>query len=89
MIEARMEQIEQKQKSSFMHYLVPQAIVKFKQGFGRLIRHKEDRGAIICLDTRVVNKRYGQAFLDSLPTCQTAFVDRSTLVQSIKEHLKH
>jgi DNA polymerase-3 subunit epsilon/ATP-dependent DNA helicase DinG len=46
---------------------VPQAILKFKQGFGRLIRSRNDRGVVAVLDRRVLSKRYGQAFLNSLP----------------------
>jgi Rad3-related DNA helicase len=53
----------------FLQYSVPQAILKFKQGFGRLIRSKSDRGVVAVLDRRVLSKRYGQAFLDSLPDC--------------------
>ena len=52
---------------SFSEYQVPQAILRFKQGFGRLIRSKEDRGVVVCLDRRLLSKRYGQTFLDSLP----------------------
>jgi DNA polymerase-3 subunit epsilon/ATP-dependent DNA helicase DinG len=51
----------------FANYAVPQAILKFKQGFGRLIRSKEDRGVVAILDRRIVSKRYGQLFLHSLP----------------------
>jgi DNA polymerase-3 subunit epsilon/ATP-dependent DNA helicase DinG len=48
---------------------VPQAILKFKQGFGRLIRSKSDRGVVAVLDRRVLSKHYGQTFLNSLPDC--------------------
>lgn len=51
----------------FAEYAIPQAILKFKQGFGRLIRSKEDRGVVTILDRRIVSKRYGQLFLHSLP----------------------
>lgn len=53
----------------FSQYAVPQAVLRFKQGFGRLIRRKTDRGAMIVLDGRIHTKPYGQAFLRSLPTC--------------------
>jgi len=46
---------------------VPQAILRFKQGFGRLIRSREDRGIVTVLDKRLLTKKYGQIFLDSLP----------------------
>lgn len=51
----------------FSQYSIPQAILMFRQGFGRLIRRKEDRGVVAIFDRRVISKRYGQAFLDSLP----------------------
>jgi DNA polymerase-3 subunit epsilon/ATP-dependent DNA helicase DinG len=51
----------------FGEYAVPQSILRFKQGFGRLIRSKEDRGIVVVLDRRLLSKKYGQQFLDSLP----------------------
>ena len=53
----------------FGEYSLPQAILKFRQGFGRLIRDKEDRGVVALLDRRIWEKRYGKAFIDSLPSC--------------------
>lgn len=53
----------------FMEYAVPQAVLRFRQGFGRLIRSKTDRGVVVLLDKRVLSKRYGRVFLDSLPAC--------------------
>jgi ATP-dependent DNA helicase DinG len=50
-----------------MEYTVPQAVIKFRQGFGRLIRRKTDRGAIVVMDARVLKKFYGKVFLNSLP----------------------
>jgi DNA polymerase-3 subunit epsilon/ATP-dependent DNA helicase DinG len=52
---------------SFSNYSIPEAILTFRQGFGRLIRTKEDRGVVAIFDRRVISKRYGQAILDSLP----------------------
>ena len=70
-IEARIEEIERRGGNAFMEYTVPQAAIKFKQGFGRLIRRKTDRGAILILDKRLVEKPYGRVFLNSLPACGT------------------
>jgi DNA polymerase-3 subunit epsilon/ATP-dependent DNA helicase DinG len=56
-------------EDAFSQYSVPQAILKFKQGFGRLIRSKQDRGVVVVLDRRVISKRYGQSFINSLPDC--------------------
>jgi len=67
-IQARSEAIEKKGGHSFVDYLLPQAIVKLKQGTGRLIRSKRDRGCILCLDSRLITKGYGSKFLKSLPS---------------------
>lgn len=66
-LEARAEHITASGRDSFMEYTVPQAVIKFKQGFGRLIRSKDDRGAVLILDSRVLSKNYGRSFLKSLP----------------------
>lgn len=68
-IQARTEAIAAANGDPFLEYTIPQAIVKFKQGFGRLIRNKKDRGCIVCLDSRIVTKNYGKLFLNSLPNC--------------------
>jgi len=64
---ARVEDLEARGKNPFLAFTVPQAVLKFKQGFGRLIRSSTDRGAVVVLDRRIITKRYGQAFLRSLP----------------------
>lgn len=66
-LEARMEYIEKQGGNPFMELAVPLAVIKFKQGLGRLIRRKTDRGAIMILDKRIKEKNYGKAFLHSLP----------------------
>ena len=55
----------------FYHYQVPDAILRFRQGFGRLIRSKTDRGVVVVMDKRVTSKGYGKLFLESLPECTT------------------
>lgn len=67
LIAARSEYLEQKGKNSFQDFLLPEAVLRFKQGFGRLIRSKTDRGFVILLDSRIIEKRYGKVFLSSLP----------------------
>jgi ATP-dependent DNA helicase DinG len=69
LIEARIERIESSGGNSFMDFSLPEAILKFRQGVGRLIRTKQDKGIVVVLDNRVLNKRYGQAFLDAIPKC--------------------
>ena len=66
-LEARAEALEKAGGDPFREYTVPQAVIRFKQGFGRLIRNRTDRGVVLILDSRVVNKNYGRIFLDSLP----------------------
>ena len=53
----------------FHEYTIPDAVLRFRQGFGRLIRRIDDRGTVVLLDSRIWQKRYGQAFLDALPRC--------------------
>lgn len=66
-LEARAEAIEEAGGNAFRDYSVPQAVIKFRQGFGRLIRRRSDRGAVVVLDKRIITKFYGKIFLDSLP----------------------
>ncbi len=68
--QARHEALEKKGLSSFVHYALPRAVVKFKQAFGRLIRRSTDFGVIVCLDSRLCQKSYGSAFLKSIPSCK-------------------
>jgi len=67
LIEARIERIERAGGNAFGEYSLPEAVLKFKQGFGRLIRSKSDSGSVVVLDPRIVTKRYGRAFVDALP----------------------
>jgi ATP-dependent DNA helicase DinG len=69
LIEARIEAIEARGGNAFSEFSLPEAILKFRQGVGRLIRTKTDSGIIVVLDNRVLNKRYGQAFLEAIPKC--------------------
>ena len=67
--EARTELIESRNGNSFVEYHVPQAIMMFKQGFGRLIRTKTDRGVVAVLDPRISTKYYGRSFINAIPEC--------------------
>ena len=67
MIAARFEEIEKNGGNSFADYSVPDAVLRFRQGIGRLIRSKSDSGIIVILDKRVISKPYGRKFLNSIP----------------------
>ena len=84
LIAAHLEELEKQGKNSFLHYSVPEAILKFRQGFGRLIRNKSDRGVVIVLDNRVLFTSYGRAFLEALPVRHRAFRAPAELLQTIK-----
>jgi ATP-dependent DNA helicase DinG len=74
LIEARVEAIEEKGGKPFFDLQVPQAVIKLKQGFGRLIRTATDKGQVVIFDPRVLTKAYGKQFLEALPVCRR-FVD--------------
>ena len=74
LIEARIEAIEARGGNSFGEFSLPEAILKFRQGVGRLIRTKTDQGIIVALDNRILTKQYGQAFIDALPKCPVEVV---------------
>jgi len=74
LIAGRLERIKQQGGNPFYDYQLPSAIIKFKQGFGRLIRSKTDTGIVVILDSRVVNKTYGARFLAAIPKCETEIV---------------
>lgn len=70
---ARAEAIEKRGGNAFMELSLPEAVIRFKQGFGRLIRHSDDYGAVVVLDSRLTKKQYGRLFLSSLPETKTSF----------------
>ena len=67
--EARIEELRRQHIDPFSHYQIPRAIIQLKQGFGRLIRKKTDRGVVSLLDSRISRRGYGKQFIDSLPPC--------------------
>lgn len=69
-VEAKIEFLRTQNKNPFLHYQLPQAIILLKQGFGRLIRSKKDKGIVAILDPRLKTRHYGEMFLRSLPRCK-------------------
>ncbi|HEU0047353.1 MAG TPA: helicase C-terminal domain-containing protein, partial [Nitrososphaera sp.] len=84
-IEARVEALAEKGRNPFLEYTVPQAVIKFKQGFGRLIRSKADRGSIMIFDRRILEKHYGKVFLRSLPECQSVYGKQEAVFDAVKK----
>jgi len=74
LIEARIEQIESTGGNAFADYSLPEAVLKFRQGVGRLIRARTDRGIVVLLDNRLLTKRYGKTFLAALPKCPVEII---------------
>jgi Rad3-related DNA helicase/DNA polymerase III epsilon subunit-like protein len=81
---ARSEQFE----DSFREYALPQAILRFKQGFGRLIRHQSDRGVLVVLDRRLRSKSYGKQFIKALPDCTLNDAPQSQLGALVRSWLR-
>ncbi len=68
-VAARLKRIKEKGGDPFKEYSLPEAVLKFRQGFGRLIRSQTDEGIVVVLDSRLLTKWYGRVFLRSLPEC--------------------
>lgn len=84
---ARVEAIERRGGNPFMELSLPEAVMKFKQGFGRLMRRKSDRGVVLILDSRVVKKRYGSLFLNSLPPAMRSVKAGDAILLEIEDFL--
>lgn len=87
LISARCELLESQGRNPFYDYMVPDAVIRLKQGVGRLIRSKHDRGAVVLCDPRVISKSYGKVFIQSLPIPAKVFRDARGAVQAVAEFL--
>lgn len=85
--EARREAIEKRGGNPFMELSLPAAVMKFKQGFGRLMRRSDDHGAVVVLDSRIIKKKYGRLFLQSLPETKTSFYDFTGILRDIENFI--
>lgn len=73
----------EKGKNSFYEYQIPEAVIKFKQGIGRLIRRKDDRGNILILDDRIIKKSYGSYFKEAIPTKKINVLRKKEIIELI------
>ena len=84
---ARSEAIEKRGGSSFMELSVPEAVIKYRQGIGRLIRRSDDKGVVVVLDRRIYEKRYGSIFLASMPPCKKMYEPISEITKKINSFI--
>jgi ATP-dependent DNA helicase DinG len=75
LVEARLDLIEERGGDAFADYSLPEAVLKFRQGIGRLIRSRSDSGIVVILDPRIATKSYGRVFLGAIPKCPIQYVD--------------
>jgi len=85
--QARCEALENRGGNSFMDLSLPEAVMKFKQGFGRLMRRSSDHGAVVVLDGRLLKKQYGKFFLQSLPKTKTCFANMENILGTVENFL--
>lgn len=86
-VEAKCDRLKAQKENPFIRYSVPQAVIRFKQGFGRLVRTSGDRGIAIIYDTRVIETRYGKHFLYSLPGPKIEHMPTEQMVPRIRQWL--
>ena len=84
---ARAEAVSKRGGSSFMELSVPEAVIKFRQGVGRLMRRGSDKGSVVVLDRRIYEKRYGAFFLSSVPECKRIYEPLENICNHISEFI--
>ncbi|MDR1129093.1 MAG: ATP-dependent DNA helicase DinG [Treponema sp.] len=85
--EARSEALEKRGGNAFMDLSLPEAVIKFKQGFGRLMRRSSDHGVVAVLDGRILRKRYGEYFLRSIPQTRRSFAAFDAILRDTENFL--
>jgi predicted DnaQ family exonuclease/DinG family helicase len=87
-VEAHVEQMQRAGRNAFYEYLLPEAVIRFRQGFGRLIRRADDHGVVLIMDSRVLSTRYGSTFLGSLPVRTWAVSSAASMESDIQRWLQ-
>ncbi len=84
LVRGRTEHLQRLGKDPFVHYTLPEAVISFRQGFGRLIRNRTDTGVVIVTDRRLVTRGYGRTFLSSLPTRHRVFRKPAEALEAVR-----
>lgn len=84
---ARAEAIQKRGGNSFMELSVPEAVIKFRQGIGRLMRRSSDKGAVVVLDRRIYEKKYGSIFLANVPQCKRLYENLEKICDSLSSFI--
>ena len=84
---ARYDDVERTEGAAFMRYSVPNAVIRFRQGFGRLIRNRSDHGAVVIADKRILTKQYGRQFVKSLPLGGKGSARKDELIDDVRRFL--
>ena len=84
---ARSEAIEKRGGNSFMELSVPEAVIKYRQGIGRLIRTSSDKGIVVVLDRRIYEKRYGSIFTASMPECEKIYEPLADITKRVNNFI--
>jgi ATP-dependent DNA helicase DinG len=87
-LKARMAAIEARGGNPFAELSLPDAVVRMRQGFGRLMRRQDDTGVVLILDTRVVTKKYGEVFLESLPQTMRSVAPAKEVLRAVTDFFK-
>jgi predicted DnaQ family exonuclease/DinG family helicase len=88
LVQGRIQYLRSHGMDPFRHYTLPEATISFRQGFGRLIRHRNDKGVVVVTDKRIVTKSYGRSFLQDIPTRHRVYKYREPLLQDIRRFFR-